>query len=267
MGRDGKAIRMLGTGQDISDQKRAAEEHAELERAQIARRQAEDANRMKDEFLAMVSHELRTPLNAVLGWAQMLSRGLVEPSKIDRATQAIERNALVQVRLIEDLLNVSEFRTGALRLEARRVELGSVVTAAVESVSVAAQAKNIAMDVQLNGPAFITGDAQRLQQVIWNLLSNAVKFTPDGGRVEVVMEPSDGQVVLSVSDTGRGLDAAGVSRAFDPFWQGDLTGQGGLGLGLAIVRTLAEAHGGTVDVASAGPGRGASFSVRLPLAG
>ncbi len=265
-GANGRVIRLVGTGQDISDQKRAAEEHAQLEREQIARRQAEEANRMKDEFLALVSHELRTPLNAVLGWAQMLSRGLVEPSKIDRATQAIERNALVQVRLIEDLLNVSEFRAGTLRLDAKRVELGSVVTAAVESVSVAALAKNITVDVHLGGPAFITGDAQRLQQVVWNLLSNAVKFTPDGGNVDVVMQQANGQVIVRVSDTGRGLDATGVSRVFDPFWQGDLTGQGGLGLGLAIVRTLAEAHGGTVDVSSAGPGRGASFSVRLPAA-
>jgi signal transduction histidine kinase/integral membrane sensor domain MASE1 len=262
----GRVVRLLGTGQDISDQKRAADEHAQLEREQVARRQAEDANRLKDEFLAMVSHELRTPLNAVLGWAQMLSRGLVAPEKVARATQAIERNALVQVRLIEDLLNVSEFRTGRLRLEARRLELGSVVTAAVESVSVAAQAKNIAVDVQIGGPAFITGDAHRLQQVIWNLLSNAVKFTPDGGRVDVVMQQSDGHVVVRVSDTGRGLDAAGAAHVFDLFWQGELTGQGGLGLGLAIVRTLAEAHGGTVDVKSAGVGRGASFSVRLPKA-
>ena len=263
---NGRVIRLAGTGQDISDQKRAAEEHAQLEQEQIARRQAEEANRMKDQFLAMVSHELRTPLNAVLGWAQMLSRGQVEPSKIDRATQAIERNALVQVRLIEDLLNVSEFRTGTLRLDAKRVELGSVVTAAVESVSVAAQAKNITVDVHLGNPAFITGDAQRLQQVMWNLLSNAVKFTPDGGKVDVVMQQSNGYVTVRVSDTGRGLDATGASRVFDPFWQGDLTGQGGLGLGLTIVRTLAEAHGGTVDVSSAGPGRGASFSVRLPEA-
>jgi PAS domain S-box-containing protein len=263
---DGRPVRMLGTGQDISDQKRAAEEHAQLEREQIARRQAEEANRMKDQFLALVSHELRTPLNAVLGWAQMLSKGQVEPAKIPHATSVIERNALVQVRLIEDLLNLSEFRTGLLRLEARRVELGSVVTAAVESVSVAAQAKNIALHVDLGSPAFITGDAHRLQQVMWNLLSNAVKFTPDGGRVDVVMQQSNGHVVVRVTDTGRGLDAAGVSRVFDAFWQGELTGQGGLGLGLAIVRALAEAHGGTVDVASAGAGRGASFNVRFPVA-
>ncbi len=264
---DGRPQRLLGTGLDISDQKQAAEEHAQLEREQIARRQAEDANRMKDEFLALVSHELRTPLNAVLGWAQMLSRGQVAPDKIAKATSAIERNALVQVRLIEDLLNVSEFRTGTLRLEASRIELGAVITAAVESVSVAAHAKNITMDLQLESPVFITGDAHRLQQVIWNLLSNAVKFTPDGGRVDIVMQQSDGQVVVRVSDTGRGLDPAAVSHAFDPFWQGELTGQGGLGLGLAIVRTLTEAHGGTVDVSSAGVGRGASFSVRLPALG
>ena len=170
------------------------------------------------------------------------------------------------MRLIEDLLNVSEFRTGTLRLEARRVELGAVVTAAVESVSVAAQAKNIAVHVDLGGPAFVTGDAHRLQQIMWNLLSNAVKFTPDGGRVDVAMQQSDGHVVVRVTDTGRGLDPAGVARAFDAFWQGDLTGQGGLGLGLAIVRALAEAHGGTVDVSSAGVGRGASFSVKFPVA-
>ena len=264
-GTDGRLARMLGTGQDISDQKRAAEEHLQLEREQVARRQAEEANRMKDQFLALVSHELRTPLNAVLGWAQLLSKGLVEPAQVERATSAIERNALVQVRLIEDLLNVSEYRTGTLRLEARRVELGSVVTAAVESVSVAAQAKNIAVDVQLGGPAFMTGDAQRLQQVMWNLLSNAVKFTPNGGRVDVVMQQSNGHVVVRVSDTGCGLDPASVPHAFDVFWQGELTGQGGLGLGLAIVRALAEAHGGTVDVSSAGIGRGASFSVRFPV--
>jgi signal transduction histidine kinase/integral membrane sensor domain MASE1 len=263
---DGRPLRMVGTGQDISDQKRAAEEHLELEREQVARRQAEEANRMKDQFLALVSHELRTPLNAVLGWAQLLSKGQVEPDKIARATRAIERNALVQVRLIEDLLNVSEFRTGTLRLEAKRVELGAVVTAAVESVSVAAQAKNIAVRLDLAGPAFVTGDEHRLQQIMWNLLSNAVKFTPDGGRVDVAMQQLDGQVIVRVTDTGRGLDAAGVARAFDAFWQADLTGQGGLGLGLAIVRALAEAHGGTVDVSSAGVGRGASFSVKFPVA-
>lgn len=264
-GTNGQPARMVGTAQDITDQKRAEEEHAALELEQIARRQAEEANRMKDEFLALVSHELRTPLNAVLGWAQMLSRGLVDPAKIRHATEAIERNALVQVRLIEDLLNVSEFRTGTLRLEARRLELGAVVTAAVESVSVAAHAKNISVNVSLDGPAFITGDPQRLQQVLWNLLSNAVKFTPEGGQIAVTMQHSDGQVVVCVTDTGRGLDQSGVARAFDPFWQAELTGQGGLGLGLAIVRTLAEAHGGTVDVRSDGLGRGASFSVRLPL--
>jgi signal transduction histidine kinase/integral membrane sensor domain MASE1 len=264
-GRDGQPVRLVGTGQDITDQKRAEEEHAALEREQIARRQAEEENRMKDEFLAMVSHELRTPLNAVLGWSQMLSRGLVDPAKIQQATKAIERNALAQVRLIEDLLNVSEFRAGTLRLEPRRLELGAVVTAAVESVSVAAQAKNLSVNVNLDGPAFITGDPQRLQQVLWNLLSNAVKFTPEGGRITVTMQQSDGQVVVCVTDTGRGLDQSGVTRAFDPFWQAELTGQSGLGLGLAIVRTLAEAHGGTVDVRSDGLGRGASFSVRLPV--
>jgi signal transduction histidine kinase len=264
----GAPVRMLGTAQDITERRRADNERAQLAREQHARREAEEANRLKDHFLAMVSHELRTPLNAVVGWAHMMAQGLVEKDRMPKAVEAIERNSLLQQRLIDDLLDVSAATTGRVRLEVHRVELGSIVSAAVDSVGVAARARFITIGTRFDTPVIVKGDAQRLQQIVWNLLSNAVKYTPEGGRIDVSLTRSTAHATLRVADGGNGIEASLLPHVFDPFWQGDPKGRrGGLGLGLAIVRALVEAHGGTVHAASAGIGQGATFTVRLPLGG
>ena len=238
---------------------------------QEARRQAEAASRLKDEFLAVVSHELRTPLTAILGWAQLLragARGAVDQA---RALEAIERNAAVQARLVGDLLDVSRIITGKLNLEACPIDLPAVVLAAVEAVRPAAQAKDIALDVAVDGSlGGFEGDAARLQQVCGNLLTNAVKFTPRSGHVAVRLAERDGAAELAVSDTGQGIPASFLPHVFERFRQADTTStraHGGLGLGLALVRTLVELHGGTVRAASPGEGKGAVFTVTLPRRG
>jgi PAS domain S-box-containing protein len=240
-----------------------------LIREQEARAQAERANRTKDEFLATVSHELRTPLNAVLGWARMLSTGSLDGAASARALETIERNARAQAQLIEDLLDVSRIISGKLRLEIQPVELKDVIHAAIDSIRPAADAKGIVIrDILDPAVGFVSGDQDRLQQVIWNLLSNAVKFTLKGGEVEIRLERLDSQVGVVVHDTGRGISPELLPYVFDRFRQGDgsLTRKyGGLGLGLAIVRHLAELHGGTVDVKSPGEGQGSTFTVRLPM--
>jgi PAS domain S-box-containing protein len=232
--------------------------------------EAQQANQTKDEFLATLSHELRTPLTAILGWTRMLQMGRLDPGRAARALETIERNARAQVKLIEDLLDVSRIVTGKLRLDVWTVDLVRVTEAAVDSVRLAAQAKTIRIDTALDPSVTVLGDAHRLQQVIWNLLSNALKFTPKGGLVEVRLERVYDEARLSVRDTGRGIPTGFLPFVFDRFRQADSSmtrTYGGLGLGLSIVRELVELHGGRVEVASAGEGHGATFTVVLPLSG
>lgn len=250
-------------------------EWAEKERARLlvlekaARRQAEEANRMKDEFLATLSHEMRTPLNAILGWVQVLRAGKLDEAAASRALETIERNARSQAQLIADLLDVSRIITGKLRLDFKPVELHRIIDAALESIRPAADAKDIQLAIslgRLGSPAL--GDSDRLQQVVWNLLSNAIKFTPRGGRVEVLLQEAGANAVIRVTDTGIGIRPDFLPYVFDRFRQAESTltrSHGGLGLGLSIVRHLIELHGGTVEVDSRGEGLGAIFSVRLPL--
>ena len=240
-----------------------------LKREHIAREEAESANRSKDEFLATVSHELRTPLNAILGWAHMLRASQLDPTTQSRALETIERNAKSQAQLIEDILDVSRIVTGKLRIDVRPVELAAVVDAAVDAVRPAADAKGILIETNLDprtGP--VSGDPNRLQQIIWNLVANAVKFTGKGGRVQIQLHRVASYVQIEVRDTGQGISAEFLPFVFDRFRQADATStrhHGGLGLGLAIVRHLVEMHGGTVDASSPGEALGANFIVRLPL--
>ena len=226
-------------------------------------------SRSKDEFLATLSHELRTPLNAVLGFARLLSSGRMEGSNARRAVDAIERNALAQAQLIEDLLDVSRIISGKLRLELSEINLAEVVVAAVETVRPALHAKEIRFDVTMDSAVGdVMGDPNRLQQIVWNLLSNAIKFTPKGGQVQLSVARNAEQIELTVSDSGQGMDAAFLPLVFHRFYQVDGSAtrkHGGLGLGLAICRHLAELHGGSIEAASDGPGRGATFTVFLPV--
>ncbi|HXI89775.1 MAG TPA: hybrid sensor histidine kinase/response regulator, partial [Blastocatellia bacterium] len=255
---------------DISERKQIEEERSRLlGRAQEARAEAEEANRMKDEFIAMVSHELRTPLNSIMGWARILLAGNLDEQTRTRALETIERNAALQAELIEDLMDLSCIITGKLRLEVRPVNLGSIIEAAIESIRPAADAKAIHLQVALDPTVgLISGDPNRLQQVAWNLLSNAVKFTPRGGRVEVRLERIETYVAVTVSDTGAGITQEFLPYVFDRFRQADTSStrkQGGIGLGLAIVRHLIEMHGGTIHASSPGPGQGSTFTAKLPM--
>ena len=231
--------------------------------------EVEQANRLKDEFLATLSHELRTPLTAILGWSRLLRAGSLDESSGARALEAIERNALSQKQLIDDILDVSRIITGKLQLHRQSVSLVSVIEAAVDSIRPAAEAKHIEIRLHLTPRAgLVSGDPNRLQQVIWNLLSNGVKFTPEHGRVEVRLERSGSSVQIKVSDTGRGIPKEFLPYIFDRFRQADQTAtraHGGLGLGLSVVRHLVELHGGTVKAESGGEGQGATLTVSLPL--
>ncbi|HJZ73930.1 MAG TPA: ATP-binding protein, partial [Vicinamibacterales bacterium] len=240
-----------------------------LDREQQARRQVEEASYMKDEFLMTLSHELRTPLTAIYGWVRVLAGREMPRAEQAKALGAIERNALAQTRLIDDLLDVSRAIAGKLRLESRAVDLAAIVRGAVETLAPAAAAKRLALNVAID-PALapIPADPDRLQQVVWNLLSNAIKFTPEGGRIDVrAGRPDDSHVEILVSDTGIGIAPEFVPYVFDRFRQADAGTRrryGGLGLGLAIARHLVELHGGTLGVQSEGEGRGATFRVLLP---
>ena len=281
---NGQAVRFPGVLVDITERKRAeqARELSELElrrgrealevalvESQTARAAAEEASRLKDEFLATLSHELRTPLNAILGWAQVLRRRNIDDEKTREGFSVIERNARVQVQLIEDLLDMSRIVAGQLRLDVQRVDLAEVIKAALDSVRPAAEAKGIRIQVVLDSHAGpVRGDIARLQQVAWNLLSNALKFTPKGGRVMVAVERVNSHIELTVTDNGIGIAPDFLPHVFERFRQGDGSSTRryqGLGLGLGIVKNLVEMHGGKVRVKSAGHGRGASFSVELPL--
>jgi signal transduction histidine kinase/CheY-like chemotaxis protein len=237
---------------------------------QDARHAAEEANRLKDEFLSTVSHELRTPLTAINGWAQMLRAGRLNAAQSARALETIVRNAKSQNQLINDLLDVSRIIAGKMRLEVEPLDLGSIIEAAIETVRPAAAAKGIHLSAMLAPMAdTMSGDAERLQQVVWNLLSNAVKFAPNGGRVEVRLKRAESHVEIIVADNGPGIKPEFLPYVFDRFRQENSAAsrqKGGLGLGLAIVRHIVELHGGTVRVASEGPGKGATFTVALPVA-
>jgi signal transduction histidine kinase/ActR/RegA family two-component response regulator len=237
---------------------------------QMARAEAETANRMKDEFLATVSHEIRTPLNAIIGWSHLLRTGRLDEATAARAVETIDRNAKSQAQLIEDILDVSRMITGKLRLNNEPVDIASVINAAIDSVQLAIDSKDLKLEVTLNPSARHTlGDASRLQQVVWNLLANAIKFTPSGGHIEVKVERAGRNLQIRVSDTGQGIGADFLPFIFDRFRQADGTTtreHGGLGLGLAIVRHLVELHGGTIKADSAGEGKGATFIINLPLA-
>ncbi len=243
---------------------------AYLAREQEARRLAEEASRLKDDFLAMISHELRAPLTAILGWAQMLRSGALDRASAERALLTIERNAKSQAHLVGDLLDASRIATGKLSLENRPVELMSIVEAAVDAVRPSVEAKSLRMQIVLEpwvGP--FNGDAERLKQVVWNLLSNGIKFTPQGGLIEVRLERLENKALLIVSDTGQGIDPEFLPHIFDRFSQVDTSmkrRQGGLGLGLAIVKHIVELHGGAIYAYSRGEGQGSDFMVTLPLA-
>ncbi len=248
---------------EVSERKRAEEASRKLYR------EATEANRLKDEFLATVSHELRTPLNAILGWARMLRMNYLDEAHFAKALETIERNARSQAMLVEDLLDVSRIITGKLRLDVRPVEIAPIVEAAIETIRPTAENKSIRLQVVIdprNG--FVSGDSERLQQIFWNLLSNAIRFTPKRGRVQVRLERVNSHIELIVSDTGVGIETEFLPYVFDRFRQADSSktrNYGGLGLGLAITRHLVELHGGTVHVFSAGAGHGATFTIKLPV--
>ena len=251
---------------DVTERRRAEEQRTELVREQAARAEAEAANRMKDQFLATLSHELRTPLNAVYGWARMLRAGQLDAEAAERALAVIERNAQVQTQMIDDLLDVSRIITGKMRLDAHLVDPKGVVEAAIDAIRPAADAKDIRLQSVLDplaGP--ITGDPDRLQQIVWNLLANAVRFTPKNGRVQVTLRRVNSHVDIVVSDTGEGIAPAVLPFIFERFRQGPGREHGGLGIGLALVRHLVELHGGEVKAASDGPDTGATFTVSLPM--
>jgi len=286
----GKVIGASKIARDISERKRIEIEREEMllketaarAEAESARAEAEAANHSKDEFLAVVSHELRAPLSAILGYNHLLREKTPDAARLKSSCDVIERNAKTQLQLIEDLLDSARIASGKLRLELRPLDINPVIADAIDVVRLAAEAKGVRLRAaEEDGswreesatpnppPAIVRGDAARLQQIIWNLLSNAIKFTPAGGRVELRAERAEGHIRIIVSDTGNGIPLEFLPYVFDRFRQADPSGSrryGGLGLGLALVRHLVELHGGKVEAASEGAGRGSTFIVTLPLA-
>jgi PAS domain S-box-containing protein len=267
--RDGTIIGASTIVRDITLQKQSVRERERLlANERIARAEAENANRLKDDFLATVSHELRTPLTAIMGWSQLLRRN-PSPEALQEGLQIIERNSRAQAKLIEDLLDLSRIITGKLRLETTNIRLGDVIHDALRAVEPAASAKEIQLQPVLdpNAPV-ISGDATRLQQVVWNLLTNAIKFTPKKGRVQVFLEQVNSQLEISVVDSGEGIAPEFLPHLFTRFSQADSSTtrrHGGLGIGLAIVRQLVELHGGRVEARSEGKDKGTTMIVRLPI--
>jgi signal transduction histidine kinase len=247
--------------------KEAIEEQARVAKREHAR--AEEAGRMKDLFLATLSHELRTPLNSILGWTRMLRTKAVAPGHLERALEAIERNAFAQAHLVDELLDMSRITSGKIRIDRVRVDVVSLVRAAVEAVQPNADARRVTVDITGEPEAFTRGDVERLKQVFWNLLANAIKFSQPGGRVQVAVSKGERRLRVRVVDQGIGIEPEFLERIFERFQQADMSptrSQGGLGLGLAIVRELVELHDGNVEARSAGKGKGATFVVTLPLA-
>lgn len=254
---------------DITERKQAEQEREHLlAQEQAAREAADRANGIKDEFLAILSHELRTPLNPILGWVQLLRTRQFDAARTAEALSTIERNAKLQMQLVDDLLDIAKILRGKLTLEPQPIDLSAIVSAAIETVQTAANAKSIVLHAVLPEIGQVMGDEGRLQQVVWNLLSNAIKFTPTGGQVTIQLEQVGNEAVITVSDTGKGITPDFLPHLFESFRQEDASTTrkyGGLGLGLAIVRQLVEAHGGTITADSAGEGQGATFTVRLPV--
>jgi PAS domain S-box-containing protein len=270
VGESRRAVRCLGTYIDITVGKQIEQEREKLlRREKAARREAEEASRLKDEFLATVSHELRTPLNAILGWSQMLAADKVNEDFVSRAVKTIYRNAKSQAQLIEDILDVSRIITGKLRIDAKPISVSPIIQTVVESLRPSIEAKNLRLQMRFEfEPRMINADSNRLQQVVWNLLSNAIKFTPENGQITVELESDESETRIIVSDTGKGISPEFLPFVFDRFRQADgstTRKHGGLGLGLAIVRHIVELHGGAVEVKSGGEGNGTIFTVRLPL--
>lgn len=260
---------------DITDRKNAEETQRALSEQRLARVQAEEKRRLaeesaraKDEFIAMISHELRTPLTSILGWARMLRMGTLDAATVAEALDAMERSAQAQVHLVEDLLDTARITSGKLRLDKRPLDLRTVVESAIADVAPSAKSKHIRIATDLGCDCNLLGDPTRLQQVVWNLLINAIKFTSEGGSVTVRMREMEGTAVLELRDTGRGIDAELLPNLFTRYKQGDPGAKdrrGGLGLGLSLSRHLAELHGGTIEASSEGTGKGATFTLRLPL--
>jgi PAS domain S-box-containing protein len=265
----GKPVAMRGVTMDITETIKAQEERSKLlESEREARAQSEQANRLKDEFLATISHELRTPLNAIVGWARLLRSGQLDSGNLAHAYEVIERNAWSQKQIIEDMLDVSRIITGKLRIGLVPLELVSVIQAGMDVVRPAAEAKEIVFKSRFDAPELlVSGDAERLQQVIWNLLSNAVKFTPNGGVVEIIVKRKNGSAEIEVRDDGPGIPVDFLPHVFERFSQADSSStrrHGGLGLGLAITRHLVELHGGVVKAENREDGKGAVLTVTLP---
>jgi PAS domain S-box-containing protein len=266
----GKLESILSLVLDVTARNQAEEERANLLLLeQDARKAAEEANRCKDEFLATLSHELRTPLASILGWARLLASGMVDTDKYPQVFATIARNAKAQAQLIDDLLDVSRIITGKMHLDVRPVQLAPIIEATVETVRPAAAAKEIQLKLRLDPKVGeISGDPERLQQLMWNLLSNAIKFTPRKGRVEISLKKVGSQAEIIVRDSGQGIQADFLPHVFERFRQADgstARKYGGLGLGLAIVRHLTELHGGTVQVESPGELQGSTFKVTMPV--
>lgn len=265
------ALLLLASATERAARSRRATAASERRAAALIERQNSElvrANQAKDEFVAQVSHELRTPINAVLGWSNMLAGGTLRADRQQHALDVIAQNAAMLARLIDDLIDQSRIVRGTVSLDERRIaDVAPIAAAAVDSLKVAATAKGISLEAELEPSGPVLGDRERLQQVIWNLVSNAVKFTPNSGTVTLSVRPVDHRCVISVKDTGIGIATEVLPRIFDRFSQGDSGGKHreGLGLGLAIAKELVQLHGGTIDVSSEGQGRGATFTVALPL--
>jgi PAS domain S-box-containing protein len=266
----GNPIRATASVIDITARKQAEGRLKEaLAGEREARGEAESANRSKDEFITLISHELRSPLNAILGWTRILRQSRCDEQLYDRGHEVIERSAHMQSQLVEDLLDTARAISGKLKMEVRPTDVAEVIEKAEEVVRPAAEVKGISLDTRLDrGVGQITGDPDRLQQVVWNLLSNAIKFTDEGGRVEVILERIDHYVQITVRDTGQGIKPEFLAYVFDRYQQAGTSGSrrvGGLGLGLSLTRQLVEMHGGSVEAESEGEGKGATFTVKLPV--
>ncbi|HEY0404754.1 MAG TPA: PAS domain S-box protein [Pyrinomonadaceae bacterium] len=265
----GQVIGIIGISHDITERKRAEEQRIAFAREQQARKDAEEANRIKDEFLTTLSHELRTPLTSILGWTQLLNTGQLDDEKRARALAVIERNARAQRQLIDDLLDISRIVTGKIRLDARPTNLALIIEAAVDSIRPVAASRKIQLQLALEARGLkVEGDHHRLQQVIWNLLTNALKFTPEEGRIGVRLERAGDEARITITDTGEGISAEFLPFVFERFRQANSSTTreySGLGVGLALVQYLVKLHGGTAQVESPGEGQGTTFTINLPL--